>query len=421
MKLLVVGSGGREHAIAKKLLESQGVEQVFVAPGNDGMTLDGLDLVNIGISEHSRLIEFAKENDIAWSFIGPDDALAAGIVDDFNQAGLKAFGPSRLAAELEWSKDFAKEIMVKYGVPTAAYGTFSDFEEAKAYIEKQGAPIVVKADGLALGKGVVVAETVEQAVEAAQEMLLDNKFGDSGARVVIEEFLDGEEFSLFAFVNGDKFYILPTAQDHKRAYDGDKGPNTGGMGAYAPVPHLPQSVVEQSVETIIKPVLKGMIAEGRPYLGVLYAGLILTADGPKVIEFNSRFGDPETQIILPRLTSDFAQNITDILDKKEPAITWLAEGVTLGVVVASEGYPLDYEKGLPLPEKTDGDIITYYAGAKFTGNSRALLSNGGRVYMLVTTADTVSAAQEKIYDQLEKQDTTGLFYRTDIGSKAVKN
>ena len=419
MKFLVVGSGGREHAIAKKLLESQGVEQVFVAPGNDGMTLDGLDLVNIGISEHSKLIEFVKENDIAWSFIGPDDALAAGIVDDFNQAGLKAFGPSRLAAELEWSKDFAKEIMVKYGVPTAAYGTFSDFEEAKSYIEKQGAPIVVKADGLALGKGVVVAETVEQAVEAAHDMLLDNKFGDSGARVVIEEFLDGEEFSLFAFVNGDKFYILPTAQDHKRAYDGDKGPNTGGMGAYAPVPHLPQSVVDQSVETIIKPVLKGMIAEGRPYLGVLYAGLILTADGPKVIEFNSRFGDPETQIILPRLTSDFAQNITDILDKKEPAITWLDEGVTLGVIVASEGYPLDYEKGMPLPEKTAGDIITYYAGAKFAENSRALLSNGGRVYMLVTTADTVSAAQEKIYNQLEKQNTTGLFYRHDIGGKAL--
>ncbi|MCY7139715.1 phosphoribosylamine--glycine ligase [Streptococcus gordonii] len=419
MKLLVVGSGGREHAIAKKLLESQGVEQVFVAPGNDGMTLDGLDLVNIGISEHSKLIEFAKKNDVAWSFIGPDDALAAGIVDDFNQAGLKAFGPSRLVAELEWSKDFAKEIMVKYGVPTAAYGTFSNFEEAKSYIEKQGAPIVVKADGLALGKGVVVAETVEQAVEAAHDMLLDNKFGDSGARVVIEEFLDGEEFSLFAFVNGDKFYILPTAQDHKRAYDGDKGPNTGGMGAYAPVPHLPQSVVDQSVETIIKPVLKGMIAEGRPYLGVLYAGLILTADGPKVIEFNSRFGDPETQIILPRLTSDFAHNITDILEKKEPAITWLDEGVTLGVVVASEGYPLDYEKGLPLPEKTDGDIITYYAGAKFAENSRALLSNGGRVYMLVTTADTVSAAQEKIYDQLKKQDTTGLFYRRDIGGKAL--
>ena len=420
MKLFVVGSGGREHAIAKKLLESPQVEQVFVAPGNDGMTLDGLDLVDIAISEHSKLIDFAKENDIAWTFIGPDDALAAGIVDDFNAAGLKAFGPTKNAAELEWSKDFAKEIMVKYGVPTAAYATFSDFEQAKAYIEKQGAPIVVKADGLALGKGVVVAETVDQAVDAVREMLLDNKFGDSGARVVIEEFLDGEEFSLFAFVNGDTFYIMPTAQDHKRAYDGDKGPNTGGMGAYAPVPHLSDALINQSIETIVKPVLKGMIAEGRPYLGILYAGLIVTAEGPKVIEFNARFGDPETQIILPRLTSDLAQNISDILDQKPTQVTWTDQGVTLGVVVASKGYPLDYEKGVVLPEKTEDDIITYYAGAKFDEKGRALLSNGGRVYMLVTTADSVKEAQEKIYAQLKNQETEGLFYRNDIGSKAIK-
>ncbi len=420
MKLFVVGSGGREHAIAKKLLESPQVEQVFVAPGNDGMTLDGLDLVDIGISEHSKLIDFAKENDIAWTFIGPDDALATGIVDDFNAAGLKAFGPTKNAAELEWSKDFAKEIMVKYGVPTAAYATFSDFEQAKAYIEEQGAPIVVKADGLALGKGVVVAETVDQAVDAAREMLLDNKFGDSGARVVIEEFLDGEEFSLFAFVNGDTFYIMPTAQDHKRAYDGDKGPNTGGMGAYAPVPHLSDALINQSIETIVKPVLKGMIAEGRPYLGILYAGLIVTAEGPKVIEFNARFGDPETQIILPRLTSDLAQNISDILDQKPTQVTWTDQGVTLGVVVASKGYPLDYEKGVVLPEKTEDDIITYYAGAKFDEKGRALLSNGGRVYMLVTTADSVKEAQEKIYAQLKNQETEGLFYRNDIGSKAIK-
>ena len=419
MKLLVVGSGGREHAIAKKLLESPQVEQVFVAPGNDGMVLDGLDVVDIGISEHSALIAFAQDNGVAWTFIGPDDALAAGIVDDFNKAGLKAFGPTRLAAELEWSKDFAKEIMSKYGIPTAAYRTFSDFEKAKAYIEEQGAPIVVKADGLALGKGVVVAETAEQAVDAARDMLLDNKFGDAGARVVIEEFLEGEEFSLFAFVNGDTFYVMPPAQDHKRAYDGDKGPNTGGMGAYAPVPHLPQDVVDAAVQTIIKPVLEGMLAEGRPYLGVLYAGLILTADGPKVIEFNSRFGDPETQVILPRLTSDFAQNITALLAGETPDIVWTDKGVTLGVVVASEGYPLAYEKGVALPAKTDGDIITYYAGAKFAENSRTLLSNGGRVYMLVTTADTVQAAQDSIYSQLDYQKTAGLFYRTDIGSKAL--
>ncbi|RFE01302.1 phosphoribosylamine--glycine ligase [Streptococcus parauberis] len=420
MKLLVVGSGGREHAIAKKLLESKDVETVFVAPGNAGMTLDGLTCVDIAISEHSKLIDFAQKNDISWSFIGPDDALAAGIVDDFNKVGLKAFGPSRLAAELEWSKDFAKEIMVKYQVPTAAYGTFSDFEEAKAYIEKEGAPIVVKADGLALGKGVVVAETVEEAVEAAHEMLLDNKFGDSGARVVIEEFLAGEEFSLFAFANGDKFYIMPTAQDHKRAYDGDKGPNTGGMGAYAPVPHLSQTVIDQSVETIIKPVLEGMIKEGRPYLGILYAGLILTADGPKVIEFNARFGDPETQIILPRLASDFAQNISDILDGNEPEITWVNGGVTLGVVVASNGYPLAYDKGVTLPAKTEGEIITYYAGAKFDQDGKALLSNGGRVYMLVTTENSVQAAQSVIYKELKEQNTDGLFYRNDIGNKAIK-
>lgn len=420
MKLLVVGSGGREHAIAKKLLESEGVNKVYVAPGNDGMTLDGLNLVNIAISEHSKLIDFAKANDIAWTFIGPDDALAAGIVDDFNRAGLKTFGPSRLAAELEWSKDYAKEIMVKYQVPTAAYGTFSDFEEAKTYILEKGAPIVVKADGLALGKGVVVAETVDQAIDAARDMLLDNKFGDSGARVVIEEFLEGEEFSLFAFVNGNKFYIMPTAQDHKRAYDGDKGPNTGGMGAYAPVPHISQEVIDTAIESIVKPVINGMIQEGRPYLGILYCGLILTEDGPKVIEFNARFGDPETQIILPRLTSNFAQNMTDILDQKEPEMTWLDTGVTLGVVVASNGYPLAYDKGVELPSKTEEDIITYYAGAKFDENGQALLSNGGRVYMLVTTEDTVQAAQDKIYRELKNQNTEGLFYRNDIGSKALK-
>lgn len=420
MKLLVIGSGGREHAIAKKLLESSQVERVFVAPGNDGMTLDGLERVNIGISEHESLIAFAQEQKLDWTFVGPDDALAAGLVDDFEAAGLKAFGPSRLAAELEWSKDFAKQIMARYGIPTAAFQTFSDFAAAKAYIEEQGAPIVVKADGLALGKGVVVAETVEQAVDAAREMLLDNKFGTSGARVVVEEFLSGEEFSLFAFVNGEQFYLLPTAQDHKRAFDGDKGPNTGGMGAYAPVPHLPQSVLDRAVETIIKPLLKGMVDEGRPYLGVLYAGLIWTEEGPKVIEFNARFGDPETQIILPRLTSDLAQHIDDILHRRPTELTWLDQGVTLGVVVASNGYPLGYEKGVVLPEKTEGELTTYYAGARFAEDGKTLLSDGGRVYMLVATAETVREAQQLIYGALSRQDTRGLFYRTDIGNKAVK-
>lgn len=418
MKLLVIGSGGREHAIAKKLLESNAVTDVFVAPGNDGMTLDGIQCVPIQITDHDALIAFAKEKAIAWTFVGPDDALAAGLVDDFQAAGLTAFGPSRLASELEWSKDFAKQMMVKYHVPTAAFETFSDFEAAKAYIESKGAPIVVKADGLALGKGVVVAETVAEAIEASREMLLDNKFGDSGARVVIEDFLAGEEFSLFAFVNGNKFYLMPTAQDHKRAFDNDEGPNTGGMGAYSPVPHLSQDVVDKAVETIIKPILQGMIAEGRPYLGVLYAGLIVTPEGPKVIEFNARFGDPETQVILPRLTSDLADNISAILEGREPEMTWVDNGVTLGVVVASNGYPLAYDKGVRLPEKTSGDVVTYYAGAAFN-EDKALVSNGGRVYMLVTTKDTVAEARTTIYTQLEQETTDGLFYRKDIGSKAL--
>ncbi|MDO4635740.1 MAG: phosphoribosylamine--glycine ligase [Streptococcus sp.] len=418
MKLLVIGSGGREHAIAKKLLESQGVDNVFVAPGNDGMRLDGIELVDITISEHSKLITFAKENDVAWTFIGPDDALAAGIVDDFEKAGLKVFGPTQAASELEWSKDFAKSIMSKYNIPTADYETFTDFELAKSYILEKGAPIVIKADGLALGKGVVVAETVDQALEAAQEMLLENKFGDSGARVVIEEFLEGEEFSLFAFANGETFYIMPTAQDHKRAFENDKGPNTGGMGAYSPVPHLPESVVAESIETIIKPILYAMKSEGRAYTGVLYAGLILTENGPKVIEFNARFGDPETQVILPRLRSNFAQNISDILDNRPTEMLWQEDGVTLGVVVASNGYPLDYDKGVELPEKTSGEIVTYYAGAKYDEAHR-LVSNGGRVYMLVTTKESVAKCQETLYKTLDEQQIEGLFYRRDIGSKAL--
>ena len=243
----------------------------------------------------------------------------------------------------------------------------------------------------------------------------NNKFGKS--RVIVEEFLDGEEFSLFAFVKDDKFYIMPTAQDHKRAYDGDKGPNTGGMGAYSPVPHLAQSMVDEAVETIIKPVVNGMIKEGRPYTGILYAGLILTKDGPKVIEFNARFGDPETQVILPRLTSDFAVNMLDLLTDKVPNFTWLTSGVTLGVVVASEGYPGDYDKGIRIPEKTSGDMMTYYAGVSTDATGR-LVTSGGRVYLLATTAETVSNAQEAIYKILAAQETTGLFYRNDIGDKA---
>lgn len=415
MKLLVIGSGGREHAIAKKLLESSEVSTVYVAPGNPGMKLDGIETVEISIDEHEALLNFAKENDITYTFVGPDDALAAGIVDAFEAAGLLIFGPTKAAAELEWSKDYAKSIMNRYQVPTADHQTFSDPDDAVAYIKSKSAPIVIKADGLALGKGVLVAETVEEAIAFTHDILTNNKFGKS--RVIVEEFLDGEEFSLFAFVKGDKFYIMPTAQDHKRAYNGDKGPNTGGMGAYSPVPHLSQAIVDTAVETIIKPVVMGMITEGRPYTGILYAGLILTKDGPKVIEFNARFGDPETQVILPRLTSDFAVNMLELLTDKTPHFTWLTTGVTLGVVVASNGYPGAYDKGIIVPEKTSGEIITYYAGVA-KDDAGQLVTNGGRVYLLATTADTVSDAQDVIYKTLAAQDTTGLFYRNDIGDKA---
>ncbi len=415
MKLLVIGSGGREHAIAKKLLESSYVTTVYAAPGNPGMELDGIDTVEISISEHDALINFAKEQEITYTFVGPDDALAAGIVDAFQAAGLLIFGPTQAAAELEWSKDYAKSIMNRYQVPTAEHQTFSDIDEAVSYIASKSAPIVIKADGLALGKGVLVAETVDEAIDFTRDILTNNKFGKS--RVIVEEFLDGEEFSLFAFVKDDKFYIMPTAQDHKRAYDGDKGPNTGGMGAYSPVPHLAQSMVDEAVETIIKPVVNGMIKEGRPYTGILYAGLILTKDGPKVIEFNARFGDPETQVILPRLTSDFAVNMLELLTDKVPNFTWLTSGVTLGVVVASEGYPGDYAKGVRIPEKTSGEMITYYAGVA-TDKENQFVTSGGRVYLLATTADTVSKAQEAIYTILAAQETTGLFYRNDIGDKA---
>ena len=415
MKLLVIGSGGREHAIAKKLLESSYVTTVYAAPGNPGMELDGIDTVEISISEHDALINFAKEQEITYTFVGPDDALAAGIVDAFQAAGLLIFGPTQAAAELEWSKDYAKSIMNRYQVPTAEHQTFSDIDEAVSYIASKSAPIVIKADGLALGKGVLVAETVDEAIDFTRDILTNNKFGKS--RVIVEEFLDGEEFSLFAFVKDDKFYIMPTAQDHKRAYDGDKGPNTGGMGAYSPVPHLAQSMVDEAVETIIKPVVNGMIKEGRPYTGILYAGLILTKDGPKVIEFNARFGDPETQVILPRLTSDFAVNMLELLTDKVPNFTWLTSGVNLGVVVASEGYPGDYAKGVRIPEKTSGEMITYYAGVA-TDKENQFVTSGGRVYLLATTADTVSKAQEAIYTTLAAQETTGLFYRNDIGDKA---
>ncbi|MDR2465419.1 MAG: phosphoribosylamine--glycine ligase [Streptococcaceae bacterium] len=418
MKILVIGSGGREHAIAKKLSESQTVEKVFVAPGNAGMQSKKIETVMIKESKFDQLIEFAKENEITYTFVGPEIPLMKGIVDAFEESGQRIFGPSKAAAIIEGSKDFAKQLMVKYEIPTAKHQTFTELEAAKAYVLKVGAPIVVKADGLAAGKGVVVAETVEEAIDALTDMLEDNVFGASGSRVVIEEFLDGQEFSLLSFVDGEKVWPMVISQDHKRAFDDDKGPNTGGMGAYAPVPQLRDAMVQKAVEEIVKPTASGMVQEGRYFRGILYTGLIATKEGVKVIEFNARFGDPETQVVLPRLESDFALLIDAILDGREPTVHFREGGITLGVVVASDGYPGSVENGVKLPDfSTLESSQPIFAGVK--EGVDGLVSNGGRVFLLVAEGKDMKEAQKKIYTDLAKLNLSGFYYRKDIGNKSL--
>lgn len=415
MKLLVIGSGGREHAIAKKLLEDDKVQEVYCAKGNTGMVEDGIKILDVAEDDHASLIEFVQRNEIDWTFVGPEIPLANGIVDDFEKEGLKIFGPRKAAAQIEGSKDFAKQLMDKYDIPTGSYKTFTDPNEAKDYIKAQGAPIVIKADGLAAGKGVVVAETEDQAIEAVEDMLESNKFGQSGAKVVIEEFLAGEEFSLLAFVKGANVYPMVISQDHKRAFDGDKGPNTGGMGAYSPVPQIPQSMVDTAVETVLKPAANGMLLDGKEFTGILYAGLIATTDGPKVIEFNARFGDPETQVVLPRLDSSLAQIIDDLLNDKVPQIEW-NEDITLGVVVAADGYPNDYKKGMEIPKFDNPDIQVYYAGVAREDDK--LVSSGGRIFLVEASGNSLEDAQNKIYSALKEVSLPDMFYRNDIGDKA---
>lgn len=419
MNLLVVGSGGREHAISKKLLESNNVEKVYCAPGNAGMRLDDIELVAISETDKAALIAFAKEKSIGFVIVGPEVPLLEGVVDALEEAGIKAFGPKANAALIEGSKDFAKQFMEKYAIPTAASRTFTDYEEAKAYLDERGVPIVIKADGLAAGKGVTVALEMEEAVLALKDMMLEEKFGDASLKVVIEDFLAGEEFSLMAFVNGEEVYPMAIAQDHKRAYEGDKGPNTGGMGAYSPVPHISETVVEEAVKNILRPAAKGMVNEGRYFRGILYAGLILTESGPKVIEFNARFGDPETQVVLPRLESDFAALIEALLNNEKPDVRFKKEGITLGVVLASAGYPEHYEKGNKLTGLADisNDVVIYHAGTK-QNESGDFLSNGGRVLLLAKEAETMSRARTLLYPEMEKLDNPNFFYRMDIGTKA---
>ncbi len=414
MNILVIGSGGREHAIARQFKNSPSVQKVFVAPGNDGMKNDA-ECVQIDALDFEALVSFAKENEVDLTFVGPEQPLAEGIVDFFVEHGLMAFGPTKAAAQIEGSKSFAKELMAKYNIPTAAYGTFTDAEEAKAFIRENGAPIVVKADGLAAGKGVIVAMTLDEALEAVDDMIGNQKFGESSSRVVIEEFLDGEEFSYMSFVHDGQIYPMVIAQDHKRAFDGDKGPNTGGMGAYSPVPQISDSVVQEAYDKVVVPTVEAMTAEGTPFTGILYAGLILTEDGPKVIEFNARFGDPETQVVLPRMASDFGAFMAALMDRKPYDLQWHDEAM-LGVVIAADGYPGDVVKGTALP---DLDILpaqgldVFHAGTKSTGAGFA--GNGGRVILVAAKADSLKEAQSQVYKGLSQLEWNGFFYRQDIG------
>ena len=388
-KVLVIGSGAREHTIAYTLLKAPSIDEVTVAPGNPGMLKDGIHTTHLSQSNHAALIEFVKNNGYDWVFVGPEVPLIEGIVDDFAAAGIKAFGPSKAAAQIEGSKDFAKQLMDRHNIPTAQYKTFSDLEMAQDYVHEHGAPIVIKADGLAAGKGVTVAMDEHTAQRALEDIFIDHRFGSAGAKVVIEDFLDGQEFSLMSFVNGTDFWPMPISQDHKRAHDGDKGPNTGGMGAYSPVPQIPQSVVDEAIEKIVRPTVEGMAEEGTPFTGILYAGLIATADGPKVIEFNARFGDPETEVVLPKLTSDLGAGISAILDGETPEFTWDESNATLGVVIASNGYPENVIKGARVPEiEVDEDSHVYYAGVASDEHGN-LVANSGRVLLVETSAPDI--------------------------------
>ncbi len=418
MKVLVVGRGGREHAICHKLSESPIVTQVYVAPGNQGME-DVAELIEIQENEQEKLLQFAVENEVGLTIIGPETPLLEGLADRFEEAGLPVFGPRKNAALIEGSKAFAKELMKKYEIPTAEYAVFSNYEEAKEYLDKKAAPIVIKADGLAAGKGVTVAMTQEEAEQCLQAMLVNEQFGEASSTVVIEEFLTGEEISLMAFVNGENVIPLEIAQDHKRAFDGDKGPNTGGMGAYSPVPHISKEIVQEAIDKILKKAANALVQEGRHFCGVLYAGLIITDAGPKVIEFNARFGDPETQVVLPRMKSDLAEVLLAVTKGEMPEISWYEEAM-LGVVAASNGYPEKYEKGIEILglNELHSDVLIFHAGTA-KNSSGNYVTNGGRVFLAAAKAATLEQAQAKVYEELEKIHCSGLFYRKDIGRNAI--
>ena len=418
MNILVIGSGGREHALYWKLSESPQTEQIYAIPGNPGMGASA----EIALDDHAAILRFVKEHEIGLVVVGPEVPLMNGLVDELEAAGIRAFGPRANAAEIEGSKSFAKDLMKKYGIPTARYEVFTAAEPARAYIRQEGAPIVVKADGLAAGKGVIVAMTEQEALDAVDAIMEDHSFGDAGARVVIEEFMEGEEASLLAFTDGTTIRPMISAQDHKRAYDGDRGPNTGGMGTYAPAPVMTPEMTERAVEEILKPTIAAMAKEGRTYRGCLYLGLMVTADGPKVVEFNARFGDPETQVVLPLLDSDLVAIMCACADGTlaDVPIRW-KDGAAVCVVLASGGYPGHYEKGQEIHGLADAEAmgaLVFHAGTAMKDGK--LVTNGGRVLGVVGRGADISSAVDAAYAAATKISFKDAYYRKDIAHRALE-
>lgn len=423
MNILVIGSGGREHALAWKAAQNPRVARVFVAPGNAGTALEHkIENVDIGVSDFVKLIDFAKSNNVHLTIVGPEVPLVEGIVDQFEAESLACFGPSKGAAQLEGSKAFTKDFLARHDIPTAEYENFTEVDPALAYLKSKGAPIVIKADGLAAGKGVIVAETLDQAEDAVRDMLSGNAFGDAGCRVVIEEFLDGEEASFIVIADGKNVLPMATSQDHKRIGEGDTGPNTGGMGAYSPAPVVTPEIHQRVMDEVIMPTIRGMAAEGNEYTGFLYAGLMVMADGtPKVIEYNCRFGDPETQPIMMRLKSDLIELCDAALNKTldDHQADW-DDRPSLGVVLASGGYPADYEKGHSIDglEHSESDAAKIFHAGTGTKDGQVVTS-GGRVLCATALGNSVSEAQANAYALADKISWSGMTMRRDIGYRAV--
>ncbi|HUC93769.1 MAG TPA: phosphoribosylamine--glycine ligase [Paenibacillus sp.] len=421
MKIMVIGGGGREHAIVWALKKSEKVSKLYCAPGNAGIA-QLAECVPIPVNRFADLIRFARDHAIDLVVVGPDDPLAAGIVDPFEEAGIPIFGPRKNAAEIEGSKIFMKGLLKKYAIPTAAYETFTDYEAALSYLRAQPLPIVVKADGLAAGKGVTVARTLEEAEEALRGMMLDKVFGESGSQVVIEEFLEGQEMSILAFVDGETVRPMVPAQDHKPVFDNDEGPNTGGMGTYTPLPHIDPVLVQDAIEHIIVPTAKAMVSEGRPFRGVLFAGLMITANGVKTIEFNARMGDPETQVVLPRLKTDLVDIILAAVNGRldQLEIEWSDEAAVC-VILASEGYPASYPKGRVisgLKEAEAAGALVFHAGTSFEDGE--FVTSGGRVLGVVGRGRDIAEARARAYEAAGMISFEGMHYRSDIAAKALR-